>query len=262
MSSRVLFVVEGPHDEAFVGRLLRLRHGLGPEKLRSRVDPFWEKTIPTSFPHNNDLRMRMPVPFFYQNADTTLAIISAIGDSQLAHTVRDTFDVLPEAVDALGVFMDTDKVKSPAQRHATLVRALDDIPALRFPDKPGLVNHGEIRTGVCVFPDNVSEGTLEDLLEKCAELSYPAALAAARGFVASMSENMFEAGELKDFKKPSGRKKATIAALASILRPGKAIQVSISDNRWLTDDTLNISSITAVARFIHDLVLPADKLLV
>lgn len=257
MRAKILFVVEGPHDEAFIGRLLRLQHGLEPCRLRTNVDPFWERTIPKSFPYNDDLRMRMPVPYFYQNNDVTLAIIVAVGESQLANVVRDTLDVLPDDVDALGVFLDADEGKSPARRFSSLIEAMQEVPTLQFGSTPGAVAGAPIRCGIYVFPDNVSQGTLENLLEECAQVSYPAALEAARGFVGSMEEGMFEARELKDFKKPSGRRKAAISSLASILRPGKAIQVSISDNRWLTTETLRISNLSSVALFVSALVKPA-----
>lgn len=251
MRTKILFIVEGPHDEAFLGRLLRVQHGLSACKQPSEVDPFWTVTIPTTFPAKNDLRMRVPVPYFYQDSNTSLAMIVAVGDSQLLHVVQDTIAVLPGAVDALGVFLDADRQQPPDVRFHSITEELSD---LNFGGGPGMVGTDSCRCGVYIFPDNAAAGTLENLLEECAGVSYSSALAAARVFVDCIVDEMFEAGELKDFKKPSGRKKATIATLAAILRPGKAIQVSISDNRWLTPETLTLPNVSSVAVFVKSLL--------
>ena len=34
---------------------------------------------------------------------------------------------------------------------------------------------------------------------------------------------------------PAGKKKSTLAITSSLLKPGKAIQNSMSDNRWIVD---------------------------
>lgn len=41
--------------------------------------------------------------------------------------------------------------------------------------------------------------------------------------------------EQKELRAPAGKKKSTLAITSSLLKPGKAIQNSISDNRWIVD---------------------------
>jgi hypothetical protein len=62
------------------------------------------------------------------------------------------------------------------------------------------------------------------------------------------------ADDLGDFNKPAGRNKAVVGAIASILRPGKAMQASIQDNRWLRGPTLNIARVKAVQDFLVSLL--------
>lgn len=54
-------------------------------------------------------------------------------------------------------------------------------------------------------------------------------------------------------RKPAGRHKAIVGSMASILRPGRAVQVSLQDNRWLRDDALTIPRVKAVQEFLRDL---------
>ncbi len=59
--------------------------------------------------------------------------------------------------------------------------------------------------------------------------------------------------DLKELRKPAGRNKAVIGSMASILRPGRAVQVSIQDNRWLRDAALAIPRVKAVQDFLVNL---------
>jgi hypothetical protein len=52
----------------------------------------------------------------------------------------------------------------------------------------------------------------------------------------------------------AGRNKTIVGSVASILRPGKAVQVSIQDNRWLRDATLMLPRVRAVQEFLIDLL--------
>jgi hypothetical protein len=59
--------------------------------------------------------------------------------------------------------------------------------------------------------------------------------------------------DLKELRKSAGRNKAIIGSIASILRPGRAVQVSIQDNRWLRDAALAIPRVQAVRDFLANL---------
>lgn len=61
MTERVYVVSEGPHDVAFLAELLRLWGFQRVAKL-SRVDGYWAPLIPRTFPHDDDLLKRVPVP--------------------------------------------------------------------------------------------------------------------------------------------------------------------------------------------------------
>jgi len=59
----------------------------------------------------------------------------------------------------------------------------------------------------------------------------------------------------EDFRKPAGKKKATAGCISSILKPGKAIQVSIQDNGWLKHEkALELPRVVAVQRFVDQIL--------
>lgn len=253
--AKILLAVEGQHDAAFIGRFLKERHDLPLCRSRPEVDPFWEPTIPTSFPHKDDLKRPVPVPSFYQNTSCSVAILDAEGETNLKDEVCDTLDILSGPVDAVGVFVDADGV-SPQGRFDRFVAGFKEQRGLRFGQGPGSVGNGAPRCGVFVFPDNRTPGTLEELLLACAESSYPGLLEAARRYIAAVEPTMFVGREVREFNRPSGRAKSTVATLAAVLKPGKSIQASLTDNRWITADTLALPRIAAVAEFVGALLAP------
>lgn len=105
------------------------------------------------------------------------------------------------------------------------------------------------------MPDNQGQGTLEDLLLDAAASAYPKLLEAARHYVADAgTDPALQQGDLEEFRKPAGPKKATAAAMASLLKPGKSIQVSIQDNRWLEPASLKLPRINTLQKFLEDLL--------
>ncbi|MSV32910.1 MAG: hypothetical protein EXQ57_10360 [Bryobacterales bacterium] len=224
-------LVEGPHDAAFAGRILR-HAGLNPIRLAEQVDAFWSPLIKLPFPHRGDLLKRMPVPYFYQNNDVSVAIHVVGGDGSFADTLQESLAVLPiTRLAAVGILLDTDSEKAPSVRFDELrATLLAYIPV--WPNQPGAVADGPLRTGVFVLPDNTSHGTLEDLLLESAALSWPETLPLARDFVANAQATLTGA-DLRELRKPAGLNKATVACIGTLLRPGKSIQASIDDNGWL-----------------------------
>lgn len=83
-----------------------------------------------------------------------------------------------------------------------------------------------------VFPDNTKEGNLEDLLLETAKIAYPELLKLAEAYIK-------EAAKLqKTLKKEQNVKKAKVGCVANTMKPGKANQVSIADDEWISEKTL------------------------
>ncbi|MCP4671558.1 MAG: hypothetical protein GY857_09650 [Desulfobacula sp.] len=73
-------------------------------------------------------------------------------------------------------------------------------------------------------------------------------------FVDGIDADALKSKDRKYFKKPSGKNKATIGCIGNILRPGKAIQVSIQDNDWISNETLAFEEIRHLDIFLTDLL--------
>lgn len=262
-ANTLLLLVEGPHDLEFCARLLKPHdyHRIQQLDVLKANHPFWLRLVPEKWPHKGDMLARHPVPVFFANSNgQSVAIINASGLDKLATRLGVDLSNLNGLPDAIGIVLDADSSEAPQDRHTGLLKAIAERPEKEarqtsFPDKPGVVSAGPPRCGIFVMPDNQSQGTLEDLLLDAAGSAYPQLLQAAQTYTASASQNSsLQQSDLEEFNKPAGPKKATVAAMASILKPGKAIQVSIQDNRWLEPASLNLPRINALQVFLHDLM--------
>lgn len=246
-------VVEGPHDVEFSIRLIQSRAAsLSRIKKIEDLDETFQRLVPDKFPHGGDLLKRVPVPVFLQDNDFAIAIHAAGGDSNIATCLEDTSLVLKSgALSAIGVILDSDSKESPGDRHKKLLEAIVDSGIL-VPSQPGEISKSQPSTGVYVLPDNISQGTLEDLLLECGKLAYPEHLQAATDFVGDIFEKCI-GKEFSDLHLPAGKNKAIIGSVAELLKPGKAIQVSIQDNKWLKGSALQIERIKKAADFLAEL---------
>jgi hypothetical protein len=246
-------VVEGPHDVELVYRLLR-PYGMTRVQHFASLDPFFVPLVPRSFPPDGDLQKRVPVPLFLQSATHSLAIHNAVGDTRLIQTVEENSTLLdPASLTGIGIILDSDSIVSPGQRYVAIRDSLSS-KGYSPPDDPGVVSPGPPRLGAFVLPDNRSGGTLEDVLLDCAQHAYPFLLSMATAHVdAALVDGSLNADDKRDLLKPAGRNKAIVGSMASILRPGRAIQVSIQDNRWLRDTALALPRVKAVQDFLLSL---------
>lgn len=247
-------VVEGPHDIEFLYRLLR-PHGLRRVRFEADLDPYFGRLIPRTYPHDGDLQKRSPIPLFLQSATHAIAIHSVVGDSQLIRFIRENGAAIDvDRLTGIGILLDADSTTPPVDRYEAI---RDDLRALGYPspDFAGRVSAGPRHLGAYVLPDNQSRGTLEDVLLDCAGHIYPTLLASATAHVDAAAEDaILDADDRRDLQKPSGRNKAIIGSMASILKPGKAVQVSIQDNRWLTGPALALPRVRAISAFLEELL--------
>ena len=249
-------VVEGPHDVEFVYRLLS-PFAFKRVIIESDLDPFFEPLIPREYPPDGNLQKRMETPLFLQSTTHAVAVHVAGGDSRLVETVQENLSILdPAQFTCFGTILDADlaKTSSAADRYKVIQNGM---AAIGHPltEPAGQITGGSPKRGAFVLPDNTSPGTLEDLLLECGYLTYPGLLASATTHVdAAAADGTLLPEDLNHFKKPSGRKKALIGSVASILRPGKAIQTSIQDNRWVRGDNLELPKLKAVQDFLSNLL--------
>lgn len=246
-------VVEGPHDVETVYRLLK-PFTLSRVQFKANLDVFFHPLTEYDFPLDGDLMKRIPVPLFLQNDSHVVAVHSATGDSRLIETVEENaFEIDHARLTGVGVILDADSDKPPNDGY-TAIRDGLRAKNFPFPDDAGSLSATTPRFGAFVLPDNQAQGTLEDILLECGGLVYPSLLVTATTHVDAASQDQsLIIDDLKELRKSAGRKKAIIGSIASILRPGRAVQNSIQDNRWLRDAALAIPRVKAVQDFLVDL---------
>ena len=240
--------VEGPHDQAFTGKVLKLlgfkdfREEL--KGLKSDLDPFWRKFIPV-YPKKGNLYKRLDMPSILFNDTISLAIYAGEG-SNLVTNLDDILSANPEYqtnLSAFGIVVDCDK--SPPDRivepYANKFRSY--FP--NFPKFPGVVDTNSPRTGIYVLPDNQRPGVLDTLVCECGEIAYPAYMERARSYLDKFSEEEKKSLNLKNFDLD----KALVATVASVLTPGLTNTVSIARNNWVSEQTQQ--QVPALANFIE-----------
>jgi hypothetical protein len=251
---RIYFVTEGPHDVEVIGRLLSPLGAKRVQKFRE-LDLFWERLVPRTFPHEGDLLRRVPVPVFFQADKFSVAVKPAVGISAIPQVTRASLAALDDPPAAVGVVVDAD-----AQNALDVWQKItDEMPEFDFGKGPGQLGRGEPRSGVFVLPNNKDAGTLETILLKCGEQVYPGLIEGARAWIGPLDPAdraiFVNKQEGRDLAKPAGKDKAVVAAVASVLRPGKSVQVSIQDNQWISDpEKLAVAEVTALQKFITGLI--------
>jgi hypothetical protein len=247
-----LIGVEGNHDQAFLARILH--KSLGFRKFddgNDELDDLWRKFRPVYPPKSGKFYVRLNLPSILHTDDVSVAIYAGEGSSLIANLSARLSDLDISKLFAFGIVADSDK-SLPTKVAEDYSSAFQEFFP-NFPSSPGLVDSDDTsRSGVYVLPDNASSGVLETLLCKCGEAAYPEYMQRALSYINSFSEE-----EIRKLKwKPFDREKATIATIASVLRPGKTNTVSISDNDWVCHQTTqDISELFSITEFLKKLLL-------
>jgi hypothetical protein len=254
-------IVEGHHDIEFIGSVLKRCYAFQRIKYQSKLDPFWYPLVPTRFPIGDDMAKRVPVPVFFEDESHSVAIHAAGGHTRIVGALEESLSALPNGMRdmaCIGIVLDADKAGTPAERFNDLKDKLDGLNlGVELPEEPGVVSNAAPRWAVFVIPDNKTSGTLDDLLIECGEIVYPTILKGASSFVSGvdLDSGELEKEEKKEMRKPAGLNKARVACVASILKPGKAIQNSIQDNKWVTPETIEkVDRLKAFKGFLADLL--------
>jgi len=193
------------------------------------------------------------MPSIQFNDNLSVAIYVGEG-SNIPENLDDTFSIYPEYqtdITAFGIIADADK-KTPEKVVAEYrQRLLNYFP--NFPDRPGVVDKNIPRTGIYVLPNNNSEGVLDTLLCECGEIAYREYMKRAKLYLDNFSDEEKKSKPLK--WKPFDDKKALIATIVSVLKPGKTNTTSIVDNDWISEQTIKeVASLKQLQTFLINLL--------
>ena len=237
-----LIIVEGAHDIAVVEKLLKLN---GINKRITSVEKLpkvWKRTIPSIFPFTDGKLDRItPIPSFVMNDDVSVAIKNAGSDTEIMPVLQQMLDTMSyeekDHLDAIMLLCDADEDTADKKRRKMLASYIekDDFIIEEY-NKDILLDLDvkKVPTYIYIFPNNEKEGNLENLLLEAAEEVYPELLALASDYVKQASEFQVI------LKKPQFEKKAKIGCIVNTMKPGKANQVSILDDEWISEKTLQV----------------------
>ncbi|MBK6808170.1 MAG: hypothetical protein IPG81_04565 [Sandaracinaceae bacterium] len=265
MSAFFYIVTEGVHDVAFLGRLLSVAHGATRIRTLEELDDALRVWLggfkwPSKSGIQHDIaRLAVPAPIFFRLASgEVVALRNAQGLTDIGRTLEidlEAFSRAQHGPEAIGIVLDSDDEPAPA-RFAKLMTSLQ---AMQLPAPPslGAMSSGSPRVGVFALPEPGVAGTLEDVLLALGDAAYPDLATAARGYVGQCkvrADAQPSASDWKELRKPAGVKKATIGAMTSILKPGKSTQVSLEDNRWISEQTKTHACLQPCLEFLSALL--------
>lgn len=237
-------VTEGIHDVVTIGKILRLK-GFQEAKHIEEIPDFLENIIPKQYPfEGTELSRRVPYPSFFFHEGYWILVSNAGSNSNLIGNLKGILDT-PRRKDIISrlcgaaILTDAD-TKTAIGRLAELQKELSDVLVgvddfkfdLSTPTQITMYEKAK-HFGMYIFPDNQGEGTLERILLEGARAEYPDLLRVANSYVA-YAKGPPCGIELKNFD----GEKAVVGAIASVLKPGKAPQASLHDNKWFTTASL------------------------
>lgn len=247
------FVVEGVHDVAAIGKILKQK-GYVHKKYIQDVDNYWDRLIPKTFPFEGDLQKRVPVPVFYQNETDSISIVNSGGETNIPEVIEGSLLNLPfENLNGVAIFCDADTLTASEKFESVcrMIQTIDDkqIRELYTDLSFNSIKNTNYKAGIFVFPDNSSEGTLEDFLLLGGSRHYADLYEPAQVYLESIPD------VYKKKWKLSSENKVLVGVMANVLKPGKANQVSIQDNNWITEESLNDTNQKELKEFIDELLI-------
>lgn len=266
MTSFFYIVTEGVHDVAFVGKLLSVVHGANRIRKLEDLDDALRGWVKSSFAwpkfigkHHDIERLAVPAPVFYRlPAGMLVALRNAQGISEIGTTLSIDFEAFTRvscSPGAVGVVLDSDD--EPVNRRFEKVKATLESVNLVAPAALGDVSDGSPRVGVFALPEPGVVGTLEDVLLSLGDVAYPELTALAREYASQcrrMTDGDPAGRDWREIRKPSGEKKATISAVTAVLKPGRSMQVSLDDNRWVGEETTGAPCLRPCLAFLKILL--------
>ncbi len=260
-----LLLVEGQQDVFFLGRILK-ELGLTAIRNIDELPEFW-----SVFRHESKLRLhraevargRNGLPIHelssvvcFTGTNHSIAIRKVNGNLKKFRRLILDVDLMLDgglrSCQSIGVLPDADQKPSAATQSAIAAFNEIDLPA---PHGDETLVRGNPNVGVFPFPGNNQTGGLEELLLDCAQAVYPTLYSNANSYISSinLSDDALTANDIREMKTPQGPKKAVVGSIASVLKPGATVQVSVLRDRWVSEESLKVPSVKLLVSFLKNL---------
>ena len=234
-----LIMVEGAHDIAVIEKLLRV-NGIN-QKINSEMElpQVWKRTIPSSYPFDGDRLERIsPIPSFVKNDNISVAIKNAGSDKDIMPVLLQVLKIMDikevMQLNSIMLIFDADQQSAEIKKRKMLEVDWSGENFKFDTDQMELTAYGKNKIPIYtfIFPDNVNPGNLEQLLLETASIAYPELLVMAEDYIN-------KAATLQStLKREQDKNKAKVGCIANVMKPGKANQISIADNDWVSKKTI------------------------
>lgn len=244
MIKNFLIIVEGAHDNAFLGKILK---NLDFEEIKSikEIYPVLKKLIPNNFPFiDNKLNIFNFVPFFYKKDNKQVVIVNADGE----HNILDKIEyILGEytieeikQINRILIFADGD-LKNRVEKIESILDIDFSQKEFEFLNREDLLLENpridilhkfEIALDYFIFPDNQSKGRLEDIILESIKLSESDLLDITTYYMNEISPSY----KRKWSSSNSKEEKSKIGIIGNILIPGAGNTALIHSDKinWLS----------------------------
>ncbi len=262
-----LFIVEGSHDVAFIGRILKTYLDLKKVEKVSQLSTFGGNIIPKSFPfldNSDSLDIFNIVPTFFGNNDVEICCVSAGGQESLLSTLDTTLAGKKRnelvGLESVTIFADADTYNRTEKINYFKGIAKDKeftiISEESFVDENIIIKTSRLdfKVPFFIFPNNKDQGSIEDTIIENIHVknTNDKHLLEEYTKLVDSAKNWCDAnGERKNSK----REKAIIGGLGNIYAQGYSNVVIIDSEKfkWL-DKTNAVGGIPELVDFIKKII--------
>lgn len=239
----IIFFVEGIHDVNCVARILLLNNFKEVNSL-DKLPDMWKSRVPRAYPFiNNRLDRRIPMPSYFMKNNLCVVIVSSNGISNILNDIDLYLSNMSKRelkqIDVVCAIFDADQYNAK--------EAFDE----RFKkyNKDMVINKKDFLKGYCkvrgevislyhyFFPDNCSNGNLENFLLEGAKVVYGDLLKNVDDYI-----NKVDAKYKKNWS-ISSENKVKVGCISNIFQPGGANQTSIRYDDWISYESMKSSYI-------------------
>lgn len=247
-----IFFVEGVHDINCVARIL-LINGFKEANNIDELPEMWRIRVPRTYPfvdNRLDRFIQIPAYFIKKNLCVTMVSSNGVGNVIKSIDLYLSNMTKSELKQINGVCAIFDADQKSAQE------AFDD--RFRKYKKDMVIKKKDFLSGSCrirgeiinmyyyFFPDNYSQGTLENFLLEGAKVVYEDLLDNVNEYLDKVDE------KYKSNWSISGENKVRVGCIANVFQPGSANQISIRYDDWISEESIMYSPI--IKKF-HDFII-------
>lgn len=251
-----IFFVEGVHDASIVGKILKLNN-FSECKFINELPKIWQDRVPKSYPFQvGKLERFTPIPDYYKNKESFVVIVVSNGEHNIIKEVDLYLSNMnkKELSEISGITMIFDADQStPHDKIKNILKIIDKrnycFKSDDFIRRKIKLKGEDIRLHYYYFPDNISSGTLEDLLLEGADIVYKDLVINVDKYINEIND------EYKLNWSVSSENKVRVGCIANIFRPASANQISIMKDKWISEETIQYSKcINKFYNFILDII--------